>query len=205
MVDPSSGIPAGGISFSRAFERVFDAVRPDAAELRASIECALEVLPEHEEIWAKWDAARWDVDRLFRDELAFDLSPNALIAYQRHAGGDEQVDPRYWQVPAMQQGEADESPPIFFWQPEFDAWLVRFTDPKSAGNTPRKREVGKRPRVKRYLAERFPQGVPDPAHCPREALRADLLLWDKTLDPLDAGTLKTAIDEYNAEVASDPK
>jgi hypothetical protein len=62
-------------------------------------------------------------------------------------------------------------------------------------------EKGKRPKIKRYLAEMFPNGVPDPAHCPRKTLKADLLKRDKSLDPLDEATLKGAIEEYN----SDPK
>jgi hypothetical protein len=43
----------------------------------------------------------------------------------------------------------------------------------------------------------FRNGVPDPAHCRRKALRADLLKRDPDLDPLDLKTLKHAIDKYN--------
>jgi hypothetical protein len=80
MADPNSGIPADGISFSKAFERVFDTIRPDAGGLRAAIECALEGQPEHDEIWARFQAAIVEVDVFFRNELACDLSPNTLIA-----------------------------------------------------------------------------------------------------------------------------
>src|SRR5262249_46966665 len=36
-------------------------------------------------------------------------------------------------------------------------------------------EAGKQPRIKAHLAELFPKGVPNPAYCPRKALKADLL------------------------------
>ncbi len=62
--------------------------------------------------------------------------------------------------------------------------------------------VGKRPRIKVYLAEHHPKGVPSPAHCPRKILRSDLLDWDSNLAPLDEGTLKLAIDEFNASLAN---
>jgi hypothetical protein len=62
-------------------------------------------------------------------------------------------------------------------------------------------ETGKQPRIKALLAELFPNGVPDPAHCPRKALKADLLKRDPSLNPLDEATLKSAIEAYN----SDPK
>lgn len=67
---------------------------------------------------------------------------------------------------------------------------------------------GKRPRIKVYLAEYYPNGVPSPAHTPRKVLRLDLLNWDSGLEPLDEGTLKLAIDEFNASLAivkADPK
>jgi hypothetical protein len=200
MADPSSGIPADGISFSKAFDRVFDAIRPDAAELRAAIECALEDQPEHDEIWARFQAAIVEVDVFFRNELAYDLSPNTLIAYQRYlTRGDEQVDPRYWRMPALVPGAADESPPIFFWKSEFDSWLLRIWG-KTSKEAPRKQEVGKRPLVKKYLAEKFPQGVPDPAHCPRKILLDDVRKSNSILAQLDDATLKGAIEEFNASI-----
>jgi hypothetical protein len=59
-------------------------------------------------------------------------------------------------------------------------------------------DVGKRPRIKVYLTEHYPNGVPSPAHTPRKILRSDLLKWDRGLAPLDEGTLKLAIEEFNA-------
>jgi hypothetical protein len=66
---------------------------------------------------------------------------------------------------------------------------------------PKKKALGKRPRIKAHLAKLFPEGVPDPAHCPRKELLRELLKLDPGLKPLDDGTLKTAIEEYN----TDPK
>jgi hypothetical protein len=71
-------------------------------------------------------------------------------------------------------------------------------------NRPPPKPTGKQPRIKAHLAELFPNGVPDPAHCPRKALKADLLRRDPSLSPLDEATLKSAIEAYNSSHA-DPK
>src|SRR5262249_33170618 len=63
-----------------------------------------------------------------------------------------------------------------------------------------KTKRGKRPRIKNYLSKHFADRVPDPGVCPRNALKADILKADSSLEPLDEATLKSAIDEYNAEV-----
>jgi hypothetical protein len=55
----------------------------------------------------------------------------------------------------------------------------------------------KRPRIIEYLAKHYPEGVPAPGHVPRQPLKTQLIAWDKNLSPLDDGTLKSAIDEYN--------
>ena len=60
--------------------------------------------------------------------------------------------------------------------------------------------TGKQPRIRAHLAEMFPNGVPDPAHCPRKTLKADLLKRDPSLNPLDEATLKSAIDAYNSSL-----
>jgi hypothetical protein len=65
--------------------------------------------------------------------------------------------------------------------------------------------VGKRPRIIKLLTEMYPGGVPDPGHCPRKELKAKLLERDPSLDPLDEGTLKKAIEEYNGSmIRNDP-
>jgi|SRR5215472_9202486 len=61
-------------------------------------------------------------------------------------------------------------------------------------------EAGKQPRIRAHLAEMFPNGVPDPAHCPRKTLKADLLRRDPSLSPLDEATLKSAIDAHNSSL-----
>jgi hypothetical protein len=43
--------------------------------------------------------------------------------------------------------------------------------------------LGKTPRIKKYLIEHYPEGVPDPARCPRKALKKALLEWDQSLSP----------------------
>jgi hypothetical protein len=64
-----------------------------------------------------------------------------------------------------------------------------------------KQTGGKVARVKVYLAEMYPEAVPDPKLCPRKDLQRRLIEKDKSLAPLDEATLKTAIDEYNASSA----
>jgi hypothetical protein len=58
--------------------------------------------------------------------------------------------------------------------------------------------AGKQPRIREYFKEHYPKGIPNPAHCPRKTLKDKLLSWDPRLAPLDEGTLKKAIDNYNA-------
>ena len=58
--------------------------------------------------------------------------------------------------------------------------------------------AGKQPRIWQYLKEHYPEGVPKPALCARKMLKNKLLKWDFHLSPLDEGTLKKAIDKYNA-------
>jgi hypothetical protein len=57
----------------------------------------------------------------------------------------------------------------------------------------------KQPRILKHLAAMFPnERVPEASLAPRYALKADLLKRDPGLAPLDEGTLKRAIDAYNA-------
>jgi hypothetical protein len=74
----------------------------------------------------------------------------------------------------------------------------------AAASAPR----GKQPRITEYLRQHFPAGVPGPGVCPRHRLRADLLKWDPSLEPLDEATLKRGIDNYNSSLTGqniDPK
>ncbi len=75
---------------------------------------------------------------------------------------------------------------------DFEDWLE-----KKLSRKPR----GKQARIRAQLIKMYPAArVPDPDQCPRDALRADLLKRDKTLDPLDPATLKKAIDEHNGAI-----
>lgn len=80
--------------------------------------------------------------------------------------------------------------------------LAERTSTKGRTSSVARPSVGKRPRIKVYLAEHYPNGVPPPAHAPRKILRSDLLNWDRGLAPLDEGTLKLAIEEFNAGLAN---
>ena len=79
-------------------------------------------------------------------------------------------------------------------------WLDKQTEPK-----PTQGAFGKVPLIIDQLRQLYPEGVPDRAHCPREPLKADLLKRDKRLSPLDLKTLRSAIDQYNAELGNDGK
>jgi hypothetical protein len=76
MVDNSDYIPANAIRFGEAFERLFDAIDPNAGELRAEINCLIETEtsgPEYDDAVDKFDVARRDVDLFFRNELRMAL------------------------------------------------------------------------------------------------------------------------------------
>jgi hypothetical protein len=63
-------------------------------------------------------------------------------------------------------------------------------------------QTGKRPRIIVYLAKNYPDGVPDPGIVPRKHLKKQILAWDLSLNPLDEGTLKRAIDQYNDDLSA---
>jgi hypothetical protein len=61
---------------------------------------------------------------------------------------------------------------------------------------------GKQSRIIKQLRTMFPPGVPDRAHCPRQALTAELVKRDPTLDPLDPKTLARAIETHNRQASN---
>jgi hypothetical protein len=74
-----------------------------------------------------------------------------------------------------------------------EADFLRWLNPpnRKSGKQP------KQPRIIRYLADKFEnKRVPDDYS--RQRLKGDLLELDMSLSPLDLGTLKTAINKYNA-------
>jgi hypothetical protein len=93
----------------------------------------------------------------------------------------------------------DSSVGIFVNGDDFHHWLNELKPPSGSG------KGGKAPLIIEHLKGLHPQGVPDPSHCPRKALKADLLARDKRLEPLDDATLKSAIDTFNRSIRNDPK
>jgi hypothetical protein len=92
------------------------------------------------------------------------------------------------------------------------SWWVDSEVPKATGNVAEpktgSRLQGKQPRITEYLREHFVAGVPGAGSYPRHMLKADLLKWDPSLEPLDEATLKKGIDNYNASLSGqkiDPK
>jgi hypothetical protein len=81
---------------------------------------------------------------------------------------------------------------------DFGHWLDNLKPVPQPKSAPAR---GKAPIVIDYLKEMFPNGVPDPARCPRKALLADLRAKDARLRSLDDDTLKKAIDT----IRNDPK
>jgi hypothetical protein len=150
MADPRSGIPADGISFEQAFELVFDAKHPQMPG-QGYVRCRYDSPDEGSDRFVSFDvdsrspedddrcideeAALREVDEFFRAELA----QGRLVAYQRFANGDERVDTAYWDILALVWGYADESPPIFFRQAEFDTWM------KDLQGISRKSNAGRKP------------------------------------------------------------
>ena len=61
------------------------------------------------------------------------------------------------------------------------------------------RPAAKSRRILNLLAMMFPDGVPDRARYPRNLLKANLIMWDPSLHPVDRATLGRAIDAYNAD------
>jgi hypothetical protein len=90
-------------------------------------------------------------------------------------------------------------------EPSF--WAAGRRGRPAAGAGKRKSGTGKRPLVIEWLQKRFGgEPVPEPSHAPRKALIAEAIKALPALGgSLDAGTMKRAIDEYDAAVGHDPK
>jgi hypothetical protein len=94
-------------------------------------------------------------------------------------------------------------PPVRVSEMDLDHWLGRQDAArKSAVKSERKPALGKVPRIIAHLRKMFPDGVPDPANCPRKGLHYKLVQADPLLDPLDLKTLKKAIEEYNGSIGN---
>jgi hypothetical protein len=84
------------------------------------------------------------------------------------------------------------------WWAEISEMRPQATNEKTGGTV--KGGRGKQARIIKYLADRFPNGVPGPALQPRNLLKDDVLRGDPTLRRLDEATLKQAIDTYNTRL-----
>jgi hypothetical protein len=77
-------------------------------------------------------------------------------------------------------------------------WIDDEYDERTGPAEPARAAGGwKRNAIMKYLADHFPDGVPEPAECPRKQLRSDILRA-KGWTVLDEATLKSAIEIYNA-------
>ena len=129
MADTSDYIPANGIRFDKAFERLFD-TDPRAAELRSRLDRLIDAHvssgSEYDDAIEKWGTVRRDVDLFFRTELR----NGSLNAYQRdpYTGADVRVSTKDWEDAPILPGEDLEFPPIYFVKSEFEEWL-----PKASG------------------------------------------------------------------------
>jgi hypothetical protein len=136
MVDNSDYIPANAIRFGEAFERLFDAIDPNAGELRAELDRLIEAEADYDDAIGRWDIARTEVDNFLRNGLRFE----ALNAYQRdpYTGDQLRVPAKDWENPAILPGEDLAFPPIYFLEAEFDPWLKKAKgDIKTHGRPPR--------------------------------------------------------------------
>jgi hypothetical protein len=118
MAEISDYIPANGIRYDEAFERLFD-MDPRAAELRATLNEGI----EYDGAIDEWDSKRKYIDLALRAELR----KGALNAYQRdlYTGEQLRLSTTDWEGLAILPGEELSFPPIYFLQSEFEAWLLQ--------------------------------------------------------------------------------
>jgi hypothetical protein len=125
MAEISDYIPANGIRYDEAFDRLFD-LDPRAAELRAKLNEGT----EYDGAIDEWDSRRQHIDVVLRTEL----KDGALNAYQRdlYTGEQLRLSGKDWESLAILPGEELSFPPIYFVKSEFDTWLLtasgRFRD-----------------------------------------------------------------------------
>jgi hypothetical protein len=133
MTEMSDYIPANGIRFDKAFDRLFD-LDPRAADLSAKLDGGA----GYDDAVDEWDTVRKDIDLVFRTELR----DGALNAYQRdpYTGEELRLSTKDWETAAVLPGEELAFPPIYFLKSEFEAWLVKISGRVSGRQTtiPRK-------------------------------------------------------------------
>jgi hypothetical protein len=125
MAEISDYIPANGVRYDEAFDRLFD-LDPRATELRAKLNEGT----EYDGAIDEWDSRRQHIDVVLRTEL----KDGALNAYQRdlYTGEQLRLSGKDWESLAILPGEELSFPPIYFLKSEFDTWLLtasgRFRD-----------------------------------------------------------------------------
>jgi hypothetical protein len=194
IVEIESGVPENGISFAHAFERVFNAVRPDAKELRNAAVIEMESKTYDGEMWQEtlesWDAARRQVWKLFRDELAYCLG-DPLIA---HKDG-KQLRQRYWED---RFGPEDVEESIYFRKKKFERWLKRFEEAPPKGNAGRKPPYGLREFVFDRMGYHGPFSDDDPSWNCQARLEGEIIDKFKLSEGRARHWAKTYLEEWEA-------
>jgi hypothetical protein len=128
MAEISDYIPANGIRYDKAFERLFE-LDPRAAELSAKLDGGA----RYDDTVDEWDIVRKDIDLVFRTELR----DGALNAYQRdpYTGEELRLSTKDWETAAVLPGQELAFPPIYFLKSEFETWLVKISERVSGRQT----------------------------------------------------------------------
>ncbi|MGC1860428.1 MAG: hypothetical protein WA733_04700 [Methylocystis sp.] len=113
----------------------------------------------------------------------------------------DRISPDEWRARAVDHDSdgavMDDVTVIMLNEDDLRHWAVQ--PPKITSVLLVRKTIGKQPRVVERLKDKFKgEPVPEPGLCPRKALKAELLLADPSLTPLDEDTLKRAIDAYNS-------
>jgi hypothetical protein len=186
-------IPVKGLLLSKAFERLFDLMQPDAEQLRAAIaqtsvvttqEAVTTVRTDHLEAWTSWDAARREVQQFFYSELA----AGNLTTYRRDPATGEllAIGPHHWMAPQLLPEVDDEEPPMFVLKAEFDDWLQGtglIQGSKGVGKKGKKKRAPDRELAIRALEELFPGGVPDQAVVLNKTVVDQVVKWCREHEP----------------------
>ena len=157
MQDELDRVPADAIFYNEAFERVFDALHPDAPRLRAEIE-QISVMtsasfknPDQElkdrryEIFKKWEEARSKTQTWFRNQLAM----GELDFYQRDSVTGEKLrlhPDLFLSKYAFNRFSPDPpDPPVFCIKADFEKWRSDIIEKIGVPKDVTKRVGGRKP------------------------------------------------------------
>jgi hypothetical protein len=110
------------------------------------------------------------------------------------------VRPSEWRQVEVDFETDKERPRVKVSEADLDHWLGQ----QGSEKQPAKPKAAQRGKAQGKVPRHYPDGVPDPANCPRKELHFRLVQDDPSLKPLDLATLKKAIDEYNGNIGNDP-